>query len=408
MTVSLPVVVTEFSIHVCGEVSTTNNLPAGTTPSELAGSTTAGAAGTTPTTICSLINLLDRDDTMVTTVPEATGQRLGKGSFTIRPTDAHPEPKITVTPASPTTVMSVTIAGSNIKSVTVTFKDSNDNVLESVTLVVRPDVSPIPYTIYRLIFRTFSNIQMKFQGTFELPATSPEGVASIEVVITPLDFTQPIEVTDFSIHVCGEVYTTTSLPAGTTPSEITGSTRAGAAGSTTAGAAGSTTAGAAGSTTAGAAGSTIAGAAGSTTAGAAGTTPTTICSLINLLDKDDTTISTDPESTGARPGKGTFTLQPRNNKPNLKIIVIPASPTTVMGVIVVASNVFGVTIFYKDEDGYVKESLPLTKISNVCQLHFELLFNLSMAFLIIKIYNSRANLSFRAEALTELRELTLY
>ena len=369
---SLPVVVTEFSIHVCGEVSTTNNLPAGTTPSELAGSTSAGAAGstsagaagsttaeaagTTPSTICSLINLLDRDDTMVTTVPESTGQRPGQGSFTIRPTDAYPEPKITVTPASPTTVMSVTIAGSNIKSVTVTFKDSNDNVLESVTLVVRPDVSPIPYTIYRVIFRTFSNIQMKFQGTFELPATSPEGVASIEVVITPLDVTQPIEVTDFSIHVCGEVSTTTSLPAGTTPSELTGSTRAGAAGSTTAGAAGSTT------------------------AGAAGTTPTTICSLINLLDRDDTTISTDPESTGDRPGKGTFTLQPRNNKPNLKIIVIPASPTTVMGVIVVASNVFGVTIFYKDEDGYVKESLPLTKISNVCQLHFELLFSLSMAF----------------------------
>ena len=348
MTVSLPVVVTEFSIHVCGEVSTTNNLPAGTTPSELAGSTTAGAAGTTPSTICSLINLLDRDDTMVTTVPEATGQRPGKGPFTIRPTDAYPEPKITVTPASPTTVMGVTIAGSNIKSVTVIFKDSNDNVLESVTLVVRPDVSPIPYTFYRLIFRTFSNIQMKFQGTFELPATSPEGVASIEVVITPLDVTQPIEVTDFSIHVCGEVSTTTSLPAGTTPSEITGSTRAGAAGSTT--------------------------------AGAAGTTPTTICSLINLLDKDDTTISTDPESTGARPGKGTFTLQPRNNKPNLKIIVIPASPTTVMGVIVVASNVFGVTIFYKDENGYVIESLPLTKISNVCQLHFESLFRLSMAF----------------------------
>ena len=345
MTVSLPVVVTEFSIHVCGEVSTTNNLPAGTTPSELAGSTTAGAAGTTPSTICSLINLLDRDDTMVTTVPESTGQRPGKGPFTIRPTDAYPEPKITVTPASPTTVMSITIAGSNIKSVTVTFKDSNDKVLESVTLVVRPDVSPIPYTFYRVIFRTFSNIQMKFQGTFELPATSPEGVASIEVVITPLDVTQPIEVTVFSIHVCGEVSTTTSLPAGTTPSEITGSTRA----------------------------------------GAAGTTPTTMCSLINLLDKDDTTISTDPESTGARPGKGTFTLQPRNNKPNLKIIVIPASPTTVMGVIVVASNVFGVTIFYKDENGYVIESLPLTKISNVCQLHFESLFSLSMAFKMIII-----------------------
>ena len=187
-----------------------------------------------------------------------------------------------------------------------------------------------------------------FQGTFVLSETSPEGVVSFEVVITPLDLSQPIEITDFSIHVCGEVSTTTSLPAGTTPSELTGSTRAGAAGSTT--------------------------------AGAAGTTPTTICSLINLLDKDDTTISTDPESTGARPGKGTFTLQPRNNKPNLKIIVIPASPTTVMGGIVVASNVFGVTIFYKDEDGYVKESLPLTKISNVCQLHFELLFSLSMVF----------------------------
>ena len=166
VTVSLPVVVTEVSIHVCGEVSTTNNLPAGTTPSELAGSTSAGAAGsttaeaagTTPSTICSLINLLDRDDTMVTTVPESTGQRPGQGSFTIRPTDAYPEPKIIVTPASPTTVMSVTIAGSNIKSVTVIFKDSNDNVLESVTLVVRPDVSPIPYSFSRVIFLTFSNI----------------------------------------------------------------------------------------------------------------------------------------------------------------------------------------------------------------------------------------------------------
>ena len=154
----MPIDVTDFSIHVCGEVSTTTSLSAGTTPSELAGSTTAGAAGTTPSTICSLINLLERDDTVISTEPESTGERPGRGTFTITPTDAYPEPKITVTPASPTTVMGVTIAGSNIKSVTVIFKDSNDNVLESVTLVVRPDVSPLPYSFYRLIFRNFSNI----------------------------------------------------------------------------------------------------------------------------------------------------------------------------------------------------------------------------------------------------------
>ena len=203
---------------------------------------------------------------------------------------------------------------------------------------------------------------MKFQGTFELPATSPEGVASIEVVIIPLDVSQPIEVTDFSIHVCGEVSTTTSLPAGTTPSELTGST--------TAGAAGSPTAGAAGSTTAGAAGSTKAGAAGSTTAGAAGSIPTSVCSIENLLDKDDTVLTTDPEARGARPGKGPFKIWPTDETPTPKITVTAASPTTVMGVTVTGTNIKNVTVIFKDVEGNVLDTVTLTENPSVSQIHF--------------------------------------
>ena len=206
---------------------------------------------------------------------------------------------------------------------------------------------------------------MKFQGTFELPATSPEGVASIEVVIIPLDVSQPIEVTDFSIHVCGEVSTTTSLPAGTTPSELTGLTTAGAAGSTKAGAAGSTIAGTAGSTEAGAAGSTTAGAAGSTTAGAAGTTPTSVCSILDLLDKEDTIITTDPASEGARPGKGPFKIFPTDINPKPEITVTAASPTTVMGVTVNGTNIDNVTVVFKDDNGDVLATVTLERKPDV-------------------------------------------
>ena len=195
---------------------------------------------------------------------------------------------------------------------------------------------------------------MKFQGTFELPATSPEGVASIEVVIIPLDVSQPIEVTDFSIHVCGEVSTTTSLPAGTTPSELTGST----------------TARAAGSTTAGAAGSTKAGGAGSTRAGAAGSTPTSVCSIENLLDKDDTVISTEPEARGARPGKGPFKIWPTDETPTPKITVTAASPTTVMGVTTTGTNIKNVTVIFKDVDGNVLDTVTLTENPSVSQIQF--------------------------------------
>ena len=144
----MPIDVTDFSIHVCGEVSTTTSLSSGTTPSELAGSTTAGAAGsttagaagTTPTTICSLINLLDRDDTVISTEPESTGERPGRGTFTITPTDENPEPKIIVRPATPTTVMGVTIKGKNIASVTVVYKDGDGQEIETVTLDEEEDV----------------------------------------------------------------------------------------------------------------------------------------------------------------------------------------------------------------------------------------------------------------------------
>ena len=187
---------------------------------------------------------------------------------------------------------------------------------------------------------------MKFQGTFELPATSPEGVASIDVVIIPLDVSQPIEVTDFSIHVCGEVSTTTSLPAGTTPSELTGSTTAGAAGSPTAGAAGSTT------------------------AGAAGSIPTSVCSIENLLDKDDTVLTTDPEARGARPGKGPFKIWPTDETPTPKITVTAATPTTVMGVTVTGTNIRNVTVIFKDVEGNVLDTVTLTENPSVSQIHF--------------------------------------
>ena len=187
---------------------------------------------------------------------------------------------------------------------------------------------------------------MKFQGTFELPATSPEGVASIGVVIIPLDVSQPIEVTDFSIHVCGEVSTTTSLPAGTTPSELTGSTTAGAAGSPTAGAAGSTT------------------------AGAAGSIPTSVCSIENLLDKDDTVLTTDPEARGARPGKGPFKIWPTDETPTPKITVTAATPTTVMGVTVTGTNIRNVTVIFKDVDGNVLDTVTLTENPSVSQIQF--------------------------------------
>ena len=177
-----------------------------------------------------------------------------------------------------------------------------------------------------------------FQGTFVLPETSPEGVVSIEVVITPADVSQPIEITDFSIHVCGEVSTTTSLPAGTTPSELAGSTKAGAAGSTK--------------------------------AGAAGSTPTSVCSIENLLDKDDTVISTEPEARGARPGKGPFKIWPTDETPTPKITVTAASPTTVMGVTVTGTNIKNVTVIFKDVDGNVLDTVTLTENPSVSQIHF--------------------------------------
>ena len=177
-----------------------------------------------------------------------------------------------------------------------------------------------------------------FQGTIVLPETSPEGVVSIEVVITPADVSQPIEITDFSIHVCGEVSTTTSLPAGTTPSELAGSTKAGAAGSTK--------------------------------AGAAGSTPTSVCSIENLLDKDDTVISTEPEARGARPGKGPFKIWPTDETPTPKITVTAASPTTVMGVTVTGTNIKNVTVIFKDVDGNVLDTVTLTENPSVSQIHF--------------------------------------
>ena len=61
-----------------------------------------------------------------------------------------------------------------------------------------------------------------FQGVFELPETSPAGVVTIEITLTPTNPDEDVTVESITIHVCGEVAATTSLPSGTTTEEEIG------------------------------------------------------------------------------------------------------------------------------------------------------------------------------------------
>ena len=57
------------------------------------------------------------------------------------------------------------------------------------------------------------------QGVIELPATSPPGVETIEITLTPTNPAEDVTVESITIHVCGEVASTTALPSGATSGE---------------------------------------------------------------------------------------------------------------------------------------------------------------------------------------------
>ena len=119
--------------------------------------TRPSTAGTAPTSVCSMINLLNKEDTSISTDPGFDGEVPGKGPFTIQPTNAKPKPEITVTPADPTTVMGVSITGNNLKSVTVVFKNGNGDVVDTVLLTGIPGVSQFSFFFQKSLFDYFEN-----------------------------------------------------------------------------------------------------------------------------------------------------------------------------------------------------------------------------------------------------------
>ena len=84
--------------------------------------------------------MLDQDTTQVTTNPTSSGEKPGKGPFTITPADVVPNPVITVVADEPTTVMEIVLQTSNVDSVTVVFKDEDGVVLDTVTVEADEDV----------------------------------------------------------------------------------------------------------------------------------------------------------------------------------------------------------------------------------------------------------------------------
>ena len=94
---------------------------------------------------------------------------------------------------------------------------------------------------------------------------------------------------------------------------------------------------------------------------AVGTTVITTCSIINLLEADGTTVTTQPESTGDQPGRGPFELMPLDETTPVTITVEATNPTSIMLIDIVASNVEEIKAVFKAEDGSLISEMTLTK-----------------------------------------------
>ena len=96
------------------------------------------------------------------------------------------------------------------------------------------------------------------------------------------------------------------------------------------------------------------------------TTSGTICQVDKLLDRDDTTVTSNPETTEGTPGKGPFVLTPTPETPNPVVTIVPANPSTIMDIVIdVPTNVENVTIVFKDSDGNVIEEVVVPRGPNV-------------------------------------------
>ena len=75
---------------------------------------------------------------------------------------------------------------------------------------------------YEYHLSQFSIPNNLLQGNFVLPATSLPEVVTIEITLIPTNPAEDVTVDSITIHVCGEVAATTSLPSGTTTEEEIG------------------------------------------------------------------------------------------------------------------------------------------------------------------------------------------
>ena len=86
-----------------------------------------------------------------------------------------------------------------------------------------------------------------------------------------------------------------------------------------------------------------------------------------LLDREDTTVTSDPEVTEGNPRSGQFVLTPTPTKPEPKVIIEVPEPRTIMDVVVKAPvNVESVTVVLKRPDGTVIKEVVLPRRPNVC------------------------------------------
>ena len=86
-----------------------------------------------------------------------------------------------------------------------------------------------------------------------------------------------------------------------------------------------------------------------------------------LLDRDDTTVTSNPETTEGTPGKGKFVLTPTPETPNPVVTIVPANPSTIMDIVIKApTNVDNVTIVFKNPAGDVIKEVVVPVDSDVC------------------------------------------
>ena len=157
--------------------------------------------------------LLDRDDTTVTSNPEATTGTPGEGQFVLTPTEDTPNPVVTIEPADPATVMDIVIdAPTNVKNVTIVFKNPAGEVIKVIVVPRNPQVCSNCFYNFTQSFAVDTQIIMPFekiiqQGKFVVDE-DVDNVKIIEITFTPEDPDSPIAVDELSVHACGEPTTT--------------------------------------------------------------------------------------------------------------------------------------------------------------------------------------------------------